>query len=190
VRPPRPAAFLDRDGTIIEDVKYISRPEDVRLLPDAAEGIAMLNEAGVPVVVVSNQSGISRGYFTYADFDRVQARVEELLGAKGARLDATYICPHAPTQQPPCACRKPQVELFQRAAREHSLDLATSWYVGDRWRDVEPSVTLGGSGVLIPADSTPAEELDRARSLGIVRGSLRDVARDIIGTLTAGHRRR
>jgi D-glycero-D-manno-heptose 1,7-bisphosphate phosphatase len=190
VSAPRPAAFLDRDGTIIQDVEYISRPEDVRLLPGVADAIGTLNEADVPVVVISNQSGIGRGYFTYEDFERVQARVEELLGANGAHLDAMYICPHAPNEEPPCACRKPNVELFYRAARDHGLDLARSWYVGDLWRDVEPARTLGGSGLLIPTHSTPPEDLERARSLGMVRESLRDVAREIIAALTGGHRRR
>jgi histidinol-phosphate phosphatase family protein len=190
VSAPRPAAFLDRDGTIIEDLDFISRPEDVRLLPGAAHAIGTLNNAGVPVIVVSNQSGIGRGYFTNEDFERVQARVEEVLGANGARLDATYICPHAPSAEPPCVCRKPKVELFQRAARDHGLDLARSWYAGDKWRDVEPSRTLGGSGFLIPTHSTPPEDLERARLLGMVRGSLRDVAREIIAALTGGHRRR
>jgi D-glycero-D-manno-heptose 1,7-bisphosphate phosphatase len=190
VTAPRPAAFLDRDGTIIEDLEYISRPEDVQLLPGVADAIGTLNEADVPVIVVSNQSGIGRGYFTYEDFERVQARVEELLGANGAHLDATYICPHAPDDQPPCACRKPKVELFRRAARDHGLELTRSWYVGDRWRDVEPARTLGGSGLLIPTRSTRAEDLERARSLGMVRESLRDVAREIIAALTGGHRRR
>jgi D-glycero-D-manno-heptose 1,7-bisphosphate phosphatase len=190
VSAPRPAAFLDRDGTIIEDVDYISRPEDVRLRPDAAGAIAMLNEAAVPVIVVSNQSGIGRGYLTQEDFDRVQAKIEAVLGANGAHLDATYICPHAPDEQPPCACRKPKVDLFLRAARDHGLDLARSWYVGDKWRDVEPGRVLGGSGRLVPAHSTPSEDLERARSFGIVRESLSDVASEIIAALTGGHSRR
>ena len=186
----RPAAFLDRDGTIIEDMEYIARPEEVRLVPGAADAIRTLNDAGVPAIVVSNQSGIGRGYFTPDAYERVQARVEQLLGDGGAHVDATYICPHAPSQNPPCSCRKPKIELFERAARDHDVDLSRSWYVGDKWRDVEPARTLGGSGFLIAAPSTPAEDLERARSLGLVRKSLGDVAAEIIATLTAGHGRR
>ena len=186
----RRAVFLDRDGTVAEDADYISRPEDVRLLPGAADAIGTLNDAGVPVVIVSNQSGIGRGYFTYEAFERVQARVEELLAVRGAHLDAIYICPHAPSDESPCACRKPKVELFERAARDHGLDVTRSWYVGDRWRDVEPARTLGGSGILIPAESTPPAELERARSLGMVRRSLGDVVQEIIGALTGEHGRR
>ena len=180
----RGAAFLDRDGTIIEDVDYIARPDDVRLIAGAATAIAALNEARVPVIVVSNQSGIGRGYFTYDAYERVQARVEEVLRESGARLDAVYICPHAPDRTPPCLCRKPRIELFETAAREHRLDLARSWYVGDRWRDVEPAQTLGGTGRLVTTRSTPAEERARARSLGLVRDSLVEVTQEIIRALT------
>jgi histidinol-phosphate phosphatase family protein len=186
----RPAAFLDRDGTIIEDMDYISRPEDVRLLSGAADAIRSLNGAGVPVIVVSNQSGIGRGYFDYDAFERVQTRIEELLRAEGARLDATYICPHAPSDPLACSCRKPGVGLFQRAAAEHDLDLPASWYVGDRWRDVEPALTLHGRGFLVPARSTPAVDLERARARGLVRESLGMIAQEIIATLTGEHRAR
>jgi histidinol-phosphate phosphatase family protein len=180
----RGAAFLDRDGTIIEDVQYISRPEDVRLTAGAATAIATLNEAGVPVIVVSNQSGIGRGYFTCDAYERVQARVEDVLRENGARLDATYICPHAPDREPPCLCRKPRVELFRIAAREHDLDLTRSWYVGDRWRDVAPAQTLGGMGRLVTARSTPAEDLARAREQRLARDTLSEVAEEIVRALT------
>ena len=186
----RPAAFLDRDGTIIEDVEYVSRPEEVRLLPGAAEAIAALNTAGVPVIVVSNQSGIGRGYYTYDDFAHVQARVEQLLSERGAHLDGVYICPHAPSDESPCACRKPGVALFECAAHDHGIDLGRSWYAGDKWRDVEPARTLGGYGFLIPARSTPAADIARAGEFGLVRDDLGDVAREIIAALTGGQRAR
>ncbi len=182
----RPAAFLDRDGTIIDDVEYISNPDQVRLRPSAAEAIRSLNDAGLPVIVVSNQSGIGRGYSSYEDYERVQARIEESLRAGGAHVDASYICPHAPTDSPACACRKPAVGLFEQAAREHGLDLAASWYAGDKWRDVQPGLELRGQGFLIAAPSTPPEDLDRAQAIGIVRHSLGDVAREILATLTGG----
>jgi D-glycero-D-manno-heptose 1,7-bisphosphate phosphatase len=186
----RPAAFLDRDGTIIHDVDYISRPEDVRMVRGAAAAIARLNDAGIPVIIVSNQSGIGRGYFNHDAFERVQARIEELLGVRGAHIDATYICPHAPADPPTCLCRKPRVALFEQAARDHDIDLARSWYAGDKWRDVEPGRTLGGSAFLIPAPSTPPEDLKRARALGIVRRSLAQLVQEMIIALTGGHGRR
>jgi D-glycero-D-manno-heptose 1,7-bisphosphate phosphatase len=190
VTTPRGAAFLDRDGTIIEDVDFISRPEDVRLIAGAATAIAALNEADLLVIVVSNQSGIGRGYFTHEAYERVQARVEEVLRQNGARLDATYICPHAPDREPPCPCRKPRTELFETAAREHDVDLARSWYVGDRWRDVEPSLTLGGTARLVPARSTPGDELSRARAQGVARDTLMQVTEEIIRALTGDAGRR
>jgi len=162
----------------------------VRLIAGAADAIAQLNDAGIPVIIVSNQSGIGRGYFNYDAFERVQARVEEVLADEGAHIDATYICPHAPSDDSPCACRKPRVELFHRAARELHLDLARSWCIGDKWRDVEPASRLGGTGILVPARSTPCEDLERARSLGVVRESLRDAANEMMDALTGEHRRR
>ena len=109
---------------------------------------------------------------------------------RGAHIDATYICPHAPSDETPCPCRNPRVALFEQAARDHDIDLALSWYAGDKWRDVEPGRALGGSAFLIPAPSTPPQELERARALGIVRRSLAELAREMINTLTGGHGRR
>ena len=161
----RPAVFLDRDGTIIEDTGYISKPEDVALRPGAADGIARLNRADVPVIVISNQSGIGRGLYGEADYDRVRARVDDVLRAQGAHVDATYICPHAPRADgsAPCECRKPGTLLYQQASETLGLDPARSWYIGDRWRDVAPAEHLGGRGILVPSPRTPAEELARAR---------------------------
>lgn len=172
MRPTRPAAFLDRDGTINEDIEYVGRPEAVRLLPGAARAVARLNAADVPVVVISNQSGIARGYFTVADYDRVAARLGELLAAEGAALDATYMCPHHPTITGPCGCRKPGTELHRRAAADLGLDLARSLYVGDRWHDAAPADVLGGRGVLVAGGTTPAAERERALAEGRIAGTL------------------
>ena len=145
----RRAAFLDRDGTIIVDRDYPGDPAAVELIPGAAAAIAHLRRAGLLVVMVTNQSGIGRGLITEADYLAVQARMEELLAAEGARLDAVYYCPHAPDRAPACECRKPGIGLYLQAAREYGIDLATSFYVGDRMRDVTPAVALGGSGFLL-----------------------------------------
>jgi histidinol-phosphate phosphatase family protein len=165
-----PAVFLDRDGTIIHDAHYLADPAGVRLLPGAAEAVARLNAAGIPVVVVTNQSGIGRGYFTEADFRAVQARVEELLAAEGAKVDAVYHCPHAPDEEPPCACRKPGVGLFLRAAEEHGLDPARSWYVGDRLRDLAPAERLGGRGILVRAGAEHGEAERAPAHVAVVDG--------------------
>lgn len=165
-----PAVFLDRDGTIIHDAHYLADPARVRLLPGAARAIARLNAAGIPVVVVTNQSGIGRGYFTEVDFRAVQARMEELLAAEGARVDAVYHCPHAPDAEPPCDCRKPGVGLFLRAAEEHGLDPARSWYVGDRMRDLAPAERLGGQGILVRAGAEHGEAERAPAHVRVVEG--------------------
>jgi len=164
---PRAAAFLDRDGTIIDDVHYIASPDLVVLRRGAADAIARLNRAGIPVIIVTNQSGIARGLFSREDYERVAERMAELLAHEGARVDATYVCPHHPEFGGSCECRKPGTLLFRRAAKEHHLDLARSTYIGDRWRDVAPGITLGGRPLLIDDDATRADERERAAHAGV-----------------------
>ncbi len=159
----RAAVFLDRDGTIIEDRHFLGRPDEVALITGAANAIRRLNEAGVPAVVVTNQSGIARGLLTETDYDAVRARVDAELARQGARLAATYMCPHHPDFTGPCECRKPGTLLYREAARALDLDLARSFFVGDRWRDVAPALTFGGHGILVASRSTPDAERERAR---------------------------
>jgi histidinol-phosphate phosphatase family protein len=159
----RPAAFLDRDGTIIRDANYVRDPKDVELLPGAADAIRALNDRGVAVVVVTNQSGIARGYLNQRDYELVRARLDALVEAEGARIDATYMCPHLPEITGPCDCRKPGLGLYRRAIADLALDPIVSLFTGDRWRDVEPGLALGGMAVLLDVDSTPAG--DRARAV-------------------------
>ena len=168
-----PAAFLDRDGTIMEDRHYVARAEDVVLLPGAAAAVRRLNEARVAVVIVTNQAGIARGFFDLDALARVQARLEELLAAEGARVDATYFCPHHPDFTGPCDCRKPGRALYDRAVDELALDARRSVFVGDRLHDVLPAKTFGGRGILVPSPDTPSDErygaeapLEVATSLG------------------------
>jgi D-glycero-D-manno-heptose 1,7-bisphosphate phosphatase len=162
----RRGAFLDRDGTIIEDVHYIARPDDARLRPGAAEAIRTLNERGIVVVVITNQSGIGRGILTLADYEAVRARVDDLLGAEGARIDATYFCPHYPAMGGPCDCRKPATLLFDRAIIDLQINAAESMFAGDRLRDVSPAQHFGGAAFLVKAPSTPDTEVDAARGGG------------------------
>jgi histidinol-phosphate phosphatase family protein len=152
---PRPAAFLDRDGTIIRDTEYLRDPDQVELLPGAALAIKRLNDAGWPVIVVTNQSGIARGLLTEQDYERVRMRLDKLIAAEGAKIDATYHCPHHPDLTGPCDCRKPGVKLYSDAAAEHDLDTSKSWYVGDRLRDVAPGDHFGGRSVMLTVESTP-----------------------------------
>lgn len=187
----RRAAFLDRDGTIIEDVNYISRADQVRLRPTAAEAIGLLNEHDVAVVVITNQSGIARGMFTVADYEAVRDRVAQVLDAHGARIDASYYCPHYPVVSGPCGCRKPGRQLFDQAIAEFDLSPGTSMFAGDRARDVLPARTFQGTGYLIPAPSTPPEEVDESvRAGAIVADSLLDAVQRFLALFPRSSRAR
>jgi D-glycero-D-manno-heptose 1,7-bisphosphate phosphatase len=177
----RRAAFLDRDGTIIEDVNYIARPDQVRLRPTAAEAIALLNEHDITVVVVTNQSGIARGMFTVADYEAVRDRVDRVLAEHGAHVDASYYCPHYPSVSGSCDCRKPGRKLFDQAIAELGLDAAASMFAGDRARDVLPARMFGGYAYLVPAASTPEPEVKEAAQAGAtIAGSLLDAVRQFL----------
>ena len=164
------AVFLDRDGTIIRDVSYLSRPDEVELLDGAAEAIARINAALVPAVIVTNQSGIGRGYFSVADYERAEEHLNALLSERGARIDATYYCPHVPEDN--CRCRKPGTLLFERAGADLGVDLRNALFIGDRFRDIEPGLHLGAKAVLVAALETPADEIARARESARVADSL------------------
>ena len=158
------AVFLDRDGTIIEDVAYLKEREQVRLLPGAADAIKRLNASGFLAIVVTNQSGIARGMLSRNDYQLAQRRVDELLGKEGAKLDAHYFCPHLPELTGPCDCRKPGALLYRQAAEQFHIDLGKSWWVGDRLRDVLPANTLGGRGILVLSGAGHGEAQDEKAS--------------------------
>lgn len=170
----RPAAFLDRDGTLIEDTNYLADANRVRLLPGAADAVRRLNERGILVIVVTNQSGIAQGLLTEADYEATRARLDELMRSSGARIDASFHCPHYPAISGPCDCRKPGTLLYERAVARFEIDATRSLFVGDRFRDVEPGLRFGGLARLVPSASTPDEDLQQARERGLVTGSMRE----------------
>jgi D-glycero-D-manno-heptose 1,7-bisphosphate phosphatase len=150
----RGAVFLDKDGTLVEDVPYNVDPAHIRLTPGAAEGLRRLHAAGYPLFVVSNQSGVARGYFPEAALAVVEGRLRELLHEAGVELAGFYYCPHHPEgivaeYAVACDCRKPAPGLIERAAREHGLDLARSWFVGDILDDVQAGRAAGCKTVLL-----------------------------------------
>ena len=145
----RPAAFVDRDGTIIREKEYLADPAGVELLPGAAAGLRKLADAGYALVIVSNQSGIARGLYDEAAYRAVERRLLDVLAGVGVPIEGSYHCPHHPDFTGPCDCRKPMPGLFLRAARELGLDPARSILVGDRLRDVEPARELGGRAFLV-----------------------------------------
>jgi D,D-heptose 1,7-bisphosphate phosphatase len=154
----RPAVFLDRDGTIIEEVRYLADPEGVALLPGALEALTLLRDAGFALVVVTNQSGIARGLYGVEDYEAVAQRLVELLAAQGITLDGTHFCPHHPDISGDCFCRKPATGMFRAAVEELGLDSARSFFIGDRIRDLLPAFELGGEGVLVRTGYGSEEE--------------------------------
>ncbi|CUS76957.1 D-glycero-D-manno-heptose 1,7-bisphosphate phosphatase [Candidatus Kryptonium thompsonii] len=148
------AIFLDRDGTINEDVNFLSSPEQIVLIENSAEAIKEANELGLKVIVFTNQSGIARGYFTEEDLHRIHKRLDELLAEKGAKVDAYYYCPHHPTEgngeyKVECECRKPKDGMLRRASREQNIDLKKSFVIGDRCVDIQAGKTAGATTILV-----------------------------------------
>jgi D-glycero-D-manno-heptose 1,7-bisphosphate phosphatase len=150
----RPAVFIDRDGTLTEEVGYVNHPRRLKLLPRSAEAIRRLNAAGVPAVLATNQAGVARGYFSEEILHAVNDKLVALLKDEGAHLDGLYVCPHHPSEgQPPfraaCDCRKPRPGMLKRAASELGLDLAASTVVGDKTSDIEMAAPVGARSVLV-----------------------------------------
>ncbi len=150
----RPAVFLDRDGTICEEVGYLSRPEQLVLIPGSAAAIQLLNQHGVFAVVTTNQSGVARGFFTETDVHAVHDHLQDLLAREGAKLDAIYYCPHHAEKglgsyRVACECRKPLPGMIRRAADDFPIDLENSYVVGDKLTDVEFGKANGLRSVLV-----------------------------------------
>jgi histidinol-phosphate phosphatase family protein len=171
-RTPRSALFIDRDGTLIADAHYLSDASLVRLLPDTGAAVRMARSARVPVVIVTNQSGIARGLITEAQYAAARDRTVALIVAEGGEVLATYHCPHLAELTGACDCRKPALGMYQQAAREHGFDLARSAYIGDRWRDAQPALATGGFGVLVPGRETPAADVARAHEAAEVHANI------------------
>jgi D-glycero-D-manno-heptose 1,7-bisphosphate phosphatase len=143
----RPAVFLDRDGTIAEEVGYLNHASRFRIFPFVAAAICRLNEANLPVIVVTNQSGVGRGYFPESLVHTVNGLMTRQLAEAGAKIEAVYYCPHTSAEN--CACRKPKTGMLERAADEHALDLGRSFVVGDRFGDMELARNARARGVFV-----------------------------------------
>ncbi len=141
------AVFLDRDGTICEEMGYINHISRLHIFPFAADAIRRLKQAGWPVIVVTNQSGVARGIFPESLVGQVHAKLLAELAASGARVDGVYYCPHK--TEDACPCRKPFPGMLEQAAREHALVLEGSFVVGDRYADLEMGFRGGGRGILV-----------------------------------------
>ena len=143
----KPAVFLDRDGTIAEEVGYLNHISRFRMFPFVPEAVRRLNDAGRPVIVVTNQSGVGRGYFPESLVHEVHALMNRQLAEAGARVDGVYFCPHVLADG--CVCRKPKTGMLELAAREHGIDVKRSFVVGDRYGDIELARNAGTRSVLV-----------------------------------------
>jgi D-glycero-D-manno-heptose 1,7-bisphosphate phosphatase len=150
----RIAAFLDRDGTLNEEVGYVRTPEDLQLVPGAAAAVRRLNDRGITVCVISNQSGVARGFLTEADLTGIHAKLTDELRREGARADRIYYCPHHPAAgiapfNVECDCRKPAPGMLLRAGQELGIDLSRSFVVGDSVVDMQAGLAVGATTILV-----------------------------------------
>ena len=154
------AVFLDRDGTINEESEYLYRIEDCRFLPGVREAVKRLNSAGYLVVVVTNQSGIARGYYSESDLEKLHQYMEKEFAVSGARIDGWYYCPHHPNfpaEKAACDCRKPLPGMLQAASGELGIDLSSSWMIGDKSVDAEAGIAAGCRSILVRTGYGAAE---------------------------------
>lgn len=178
-----PALFLDRDGVIVEEVRYLGRVEDVRLTPGAAGLIRAINARGLPIVVVTNQAGVARGYYGWADFRAVQDEIHRLLALEGAHLDAVYACAYHDAGQPPLdtpdhSWRKPNPGMLLAAAETLGIDRARSWIVGDRGLDLAAGKAAGlaGGAQVATGYGSGEAEIAAAQALASERFSVQRIA--------------
>ena len=188
--PARPAVFLDRDGTLIEDVGYVDRLERLRLYPWSVEAVRLLRRAGYAAVVVTNQAGVARGMIGEQVVVEVRDRLQQDLARAGARLDGHYYCPHLPdapvaAYRRRCRCHKPAPGMIRQAAAELSLDLARSVVVGDRWTDVRLARAAGTAAILVETGygATQAARPGPGDAADAVASNLLEAAGWILGHL-------
>lgn len=175
----RKAVFLDRDGTLCEEVNYLSRPEDLKLFEFAAKAIRLLNESGYLVIVITNQSGIARGFFNLETLRAIHCKLEGELAASGAVLDAIYFCPHVSTDA--CRCRKPSVGMIEQAAEDFAIDLHGSWMIGDKSIDVETGINAGTKTALVLTGYGRGEDRTMNVEPNLTAENLLEVAESIAG---------
>jgi D-glycero-D-manno-heptose 1,7-bisphosphate phosphatase len=150
---PRPFIFVDRDGTLLEDPGYLHRIEDYAPITGALEGLRALQEAGFGIAIVTNQSGIARGYFSESEFHRFQEHVVADFKAHGVRISATYFCPHDPEDG--CSCRKPGTGMLEQAQSDFNVEMQVSWMIGDKPEDMELARRAGCQGIYVLTGEGP-----------------------------------
>ena len=176
---------LDRDGTIIEECSYLSAPEQIKLIPGAAAALRKLQELRLGLTVITNQSGVGRGYFDQQRLKEIHERFSQVLAAEGVRLDGLYCCPHAPEEG--CLCRKPSIMLMQRASEELGFDLDRSFVIGDKMSDIEMGKQAGAKTFLVRTGYGTRSAADPAPAPDYVIADLEEAA-EIIAMLLASER--
>ena len=174
------AIFLDRDGTICEDVNYLARPEQLKLFPFAAQAVRLLNENGFIVILITNQSGIARGFFDENALREIHEKLVSELAEQNAKLDAIYFCPHNSVDN--CACRKPKTGMIEQAAKDFSIDLKNSWMIGDKRIDVETGFRAGTKTALVLTGYGQKDIQQLERKPDIIAESLFETVEKIIET--------
>ena len=187
-----PAAFLDRDGTLIEDVGYVDRLDRLRLYPWSVEAVRLLRRAGYAAVVVTNQAGVARGMISEQIVLDARDHIQLALARAGERLDGHYYCPHLPdaaveTYRRSCACHKPAPGMLQRAAAELSLDLPRSFVIGDRWSDIQTAAAGGCAGILVRTGYGASQEAEPPG--GVTRPPVVDNLLEAVGWILRQHAR-
>jgi D-glycero-D-manno-heptose 1,7-bisphosphate phosphatase len=179
IQNPKPKAFfLDRDGTICEDVNYLWRPDELRLFPFAAEAVRLLKENGFLVILITNQSGIARGFFDENALSKIHEKLVSELAEQNAKFDAIYFCPHNTDDN--CACRKPKTGMIEQAAKDFSIDLENSWMIGDKAIDVETGFNAGTKTALVLTGYGQEEIVNLERKPDIVAENLFEAVKKII----------
>lgn len=175
----RKAVFLDRDGTLIEEVDFLSTVEETRLFPFTVEALGILREAGFEFVVVTNQSGIGRGYFSGDHVNAIHEKIQSELRKHGLEIASFHYCPHLPDAG--CECRKPNPGMIEQALEVNEFDLAASWVIGDKQLDVDLGHNVGAKAVLVRTGYGSSHESLLIRDADIVADNLLDAAKKIVG---------
>jgi D-glycero-D-manno-heptose 1,7-bisphosphate phosphatase len=186
----RPAVFLDRDGTLLEEAGYLDRLERLVFFPYSVDAIRLLNRSGFAVVIVTNQAGIARGIFKEAFVAEAHRYISDKLALGGARIDGFYYCPHHPEAviealRQDCDCRKPKPGMFTRAAAELGLDLARSFVIGDRWHDLQAGQQVGARGLLVRTGYGRTEEA--APKAGVQAAAITDNVIEAVSWILRSH---
>ena len=184
------AVFLDRDGVIVEDSGYIDDCSRVRILPNAGEAVKLLNESGFEVIVVTNQSGVARGYFTEETVKEINNHIRESLADQGAFIDGMYYCPHhvdgtLMEYKKDCNCRKPNPGMIEQAVHDHNIDLSNSFLIGDKASDIEAGHRAGCKTILLDSHRTTRKYEEVISKSNPVAGNLYEAVEQIINLSTS-----